>query len=71
CDMIKMGVDKARLLEPLEIGRASVIQKALVIGGGIAGMTSAANLAQQGFETHLVEKEQELGGVLRSLDRLS
>jgi heterodisulfide reductase subunit A len=70
-DMIKMGVDKARLLQPLEITHAPVIQKALVIGGGIAGMTAAANLAQQGYETHLVEKEPELGGMLRRLGRLA
>ncbi|KPK48219.1 MAG: hypothetical protein AMJ77_00505 [Dehalococcoidia bacterium SM23_28_2] len=70
-DMIRMGVDKARLLQPLEIGRAPVTQKALVVGGGIAGMTAAANLAQQGYETHLVEKEEELGGMLRRLERLS
>jgi len=70
-EMIKMGVDKARLLQPLEVGRAPVVQKALVIGGGVAGMTAAANLAQQGYETHLVEKEPELGGMLRRLGRLS
>jgi heterodisulfide reductase subunit A len=70
-EMIKMGVDKARLLQPLEMGRAPVVQKALVIGGGIAGMTAAANLAQQAYETHLVEKEPELGGMLRRLGRLS
>jgi heterodisulfide reductase subunit A len=70
-DMIRMGVDRARLLEPLEIRHAPVIQKALVIGGGVAGMTAAANLAQQGYETHLVEKEQKLGGMLRSLGWLS
>jgi len=60
-DMIRMGVDRARLLQPLETRHAAVVQKALVIGGGIAGMTAAANLAQQGYNTHLVEKEQELG----------
>jgi heterodisulfide reductase subunit A len=70
-DMIKMGVDKARLLQPLEITHAPVVQKALVIGGGIAGMSAAANLAQQGYETHLVEKETELGGMLRRLGRLA
>jgi heterodisulfide reductase subunit A len=70
-DMIKMGVDKARLLQPLEIGHAPVVQKALVIGGGIAGMSAAANLARQNYETHLVEKEPELGGMLRRLGRLS
>jgi len=70
-DMIRMGVDKARLLVPLDISHQPVIQKALVIGGGIAGMAAAANLACQGYETHLVEKEPELGGVLRQLDELA
>ena len=70
-DMIRMGVDRARLLQPLEIHEAPVAQRALVIGGGIAGMTAAANLSQQGYATHLVEKEKELGGMLRRLGRLS
>jgi len=69
-DMVRMGVEKARRLQPLEPRPQPIIQKALVIGGGIAGMTAAANLARQGFETHLVEREQELGGVLRMLDEL-
>ncbi|GAG30890.1 unnamed protein product, partial [marine sediment metagenome] len=70
-DMIRMGVDRARLLQPLEIHEAPVVQRALVIGGGIAGMTAAANLSQQGYNTHLVEKEKELGGMLRRLGRLA
>ncbi len=70
-DMVKMGVDKARLLTPLEPTKEPMIQVALVIGGGIAGMVAAANLAHQGFETHLVEREPELGGLLRQLDELS
>ncbi len=69
-DMVRMGVEKARLLQPLEPRPQPVIQKALVIGGGVAGMAAAANLARQGFETHLVEREQELGGNLRRLDTL-
>jgi heterodisulfide reductase subunit A len=69
-DMVRMGVEKARRLEPLEPRTQPVVQRALVIGGGIAGMTAAANLARQGFETHLVEREPELGGTLRLLDRL-
>ena len=70
-DMTTMGVEKARLLEPLEISQQPVTQRALVVGGGIAGMTAAANLAQRGFDTHLVEREPELGGMLRSLDQIS
>ncbi|MDR7415451.1 MAG: FAD-dependent oxidoreductase [Armatimonadota bacterium] len=69
-DMVRMGVEKARRLQPLEPRTQPVVQRALVIGGGIAGMTAAANLARQGFETHLVEREPELGGTLRHLDTL-
>ncbi|MFQ5898849.1 MAG: hydrogenase iron-sulfur subunit [Candidatus Methylomirabilia bacterium] len=70
-DMVAMGVEKARRLEPLTTTRSPVIQRALVVGGGIAGMTAAAALARQGYETHLVEKEQKLGGLLRYLDELA
>ena len=70
-DMVAMGVEKARRLEPLTMTRTPVIQRALVIGGGIAGMTAATVLARQGYETHLVEKEEKLGGLLRYLDELA
>jgi heterodisulfide reductase subunit A len=68
--LIRMGVAKARLLEPLEEIESKVIPSSLVIGGGIAGMGAALNLANQGFEVHLVEKEAELGGMLSSLHKL-
>ncbi len=70
-DMVKMGVEKAMLLVPLETSKQPMVQTALVIGGGIAGMVAAANLAKQGHDTHLVEREPELGGLLRHLDELS
>lgn len=70
-DMVKMGVEKAVRLVPLEISRQPMVQVALVVGGGVAGMVAASNLAQQGYETHLVEREPELGGLLRRLDELS
>lgn len=69
-DMVRMGVEKARRLQPLEPRSQPIVQRALVVGGGIAGMTAAANLARQGFETHLVEREPVLGGTLRHLDTL-
>jgi heterodisulfide reductase subunit A len=47
------------------------VQRALVVGGGIAGITCAANLAKQGFETHLVERQPTLGGLARSLDEIA
>ncbi|HEY43141.1 MAG TPA: CoB--CoM heterodisulfide reductase iron-sulfur subunit A family protein, partial [Anaerolineae bacterium] len=68
--LVKMGVAKACLLEPQQEAESEVIPKALVIGGGIAGMTAALNLACQGFPVHLVEKETQLGGRLLHLNRL-
>ncbi|MFB6354791.1 MAG: hydrogenase iron-sulfur subunit, partial [Halobacteriales archaeon] len=69
-DMVKMAVDKASFLTPLEKIEQPIEQRALVVGGGIAGMTAATSLAQQGNETHLVEREPELGGMLRDLHTL-
>ena len=69
-DLIRMGVAKARLLEPLEEIEMKVAPSALVIGGGVVGMEAALNLANQGFDVHLVEKEPELGGTLRSINKL-
>jgi len=61
-DLVRMAVSKAAFLEP--IGRLSleITQRALVIGGGIAGMNAAMNVADQGFETYLVERSDVLGG---------
>ena len=68
-DLVRMAVAKASRLQPLEEIKIGVSQQALVIGGGIAGMTAALDLAEQGFSVHLVEKEKELGGNARHLDR--
>lgn len=64
-DLVRMAVAKSMFLEPLHELPFSVQQNALVIGGGAAGMTAALNLADQGFATHLVEQEAELGGQAR------
>jgi heterodisulfide reductase subunit A len=64
-DLVKMAVAKAALLTPLKRVELDVIQKALVIGGGIAGMVTSLSLARQGFEVVLVEKEPVLGGNAR------
>ena len=69
-DLIRMSVYKAALLEPLERIKVSVNQSAIVIGGGISGMTAALNLGNQGFEVSLIEKEPELGGLLKSLNKV-
>lgn len=69
-DLVRMGVARAGLLEPREEERIEVEPKALVIGGGISGMTSALSLANHGFPVYLVEKEGELGGFIRNLYNL-
>jgi heterodisulfide reductase subunit A len=70
-DMVSMAVEKARRLEPLEISELPLTQSALIIGGGIAGMTAALALDDQGFETHLVEQNDHLGGLLTEIDEIS
>ena len=66
-DLVKMAVAKAGLLEPLTEPTVEINQAALVIGGGIAGMTAAKNLADQGYRTYLIEKSGNLGGQARYL----
>ncbi len=66
-ELLKMKVAKARLIQPLKEIEIPVHNKALVIGGGIAGMNAALEIARQGFECYLVEKGEELGGNLKNL----
>jgi len=66
-DIIRMSVARASLLEPLQEFDLPVNKSALVVGGGIAGMTCALSIADQGHEVHLVEKERNLGGTARKL----
>jgi len=68
-DLVRMAVAKARRIHPLPENVVPVTPRALVIGGGIAGMTAALNLAQQGYEVHLVEKEAHLGGQARLIHK--
>jgi heterodisulfide reductase subunit A-like polyferredoxin len=62
-DLIRMAVARVATLGPLHDKRITVIDKALVIGGGVAGMTAARGLADQGYHVTLVEKETVLGGL--------
>mgnify|MGYP005837557737 CR=1 FL=1 len=66
-DLVRMAVAKVKQHEPLHLHPVPVVQKALVIGGGIAGMTASLALAERGYETFLVEREDTLGGNLRRL----
>ena len=68
-DLVRMAVAKARLLEPLEAEKVAVDNKALVIGGGVAGIQSALDLADMGFKTYLVEKQPTIGGRMAQLDK--
>jgi len=69
--LIRMSVARVAALEPLHTVPVGIERSALVIGGGPAGMTTALSLADQGFPVHLVEREAELGGNLRSVFYLS
>jgi len=69
-DLIRMGVAKAALLEPQEPIMSDVHLRALIIGGGIAGMTATLALANRGYEVVLVEKQEALGGMLNRLNKL-
>ncbi|MGE5593823.1 MAG: FAD-dependent oxidoreductase [Betaproteobacteria bacterium] len=66
-DLVRAAVARAALLEPLERVPIQVEQSALVIGGGLAGMIAALDLADQGFKAYLVEACAELGGHLRDI----
>jgi heterodisulfide reductase subunit A len=66
-DIVRMSVARTSLLQPLEEFRLPVDKRALVVGGGVAGMTSALSLADQGFEVYLVERDKELGGLARRI----
>jgi heterodisulfide reductase subunit A len=66
-DLVRMAVAKVRLLEPLQRRKVEVNHSALVIGGGLSGMSAALEIAEQGYEVHLVEKEKQLGGNLQRI----
>jgi len=68
-DLIKMAVAKARLLRPLQTIEVPVTNKALVVGGGIAGMNAALDLAEMGFKVYLLEKGESIGGHMAQLDK--
>ena len=66
-DIIRMSLARSRHLEPLTEIDLSVDKRALVVGGGIAGMTCALSIARQGHEVHLLEKDKNLGGTARKI----
>jgi heterodisulfide reductase subunit A-like polyferredoxin len=66
-DLVRMAVARAAQLTPLHQQLAEVNRKALIIGGGLAGMTAAKNLSRQGYESVIVERQSDLGGNLKRL----
>ncbi len=68
-ELIRMAVAKARFLRPLETLEVPVTNKALVVGGGIAGMNAALDLAEMGFKVYLLEKGESIGGHMAQLDK--
>jgi len=63
-ELIRMGVAKAALLEPLDEKEVEVEPSAMVIGAGVSGMTAALSIAKHGFRVYLIEKKPEVGGML-------
>ncbi|MFX1593637.1 MAG: 4Fe-4S binding protein, partial [Promethearchaeota archaeon] len=69
-DLLRMAVAKARLIKPQSEEKLQITPTALIIGGGVSGMTAALEIANQGFKAYLVEKEEKLGGNLNNLSIL-
>lgn len=68
-DLTAAAVAKTRFMTPLDMIEVPVTQKALVIGGGVAGISTSLDLAEQGIDTILVEKEPTIGGVMAQLNK--
>ena len=68
-ELIKAGIARARLLEDVPTMTVPVEPSALVVGGGIAGLSAAVDLADSGFKVYLVERNTTIGGRMSQLDR--
>ena len=68
-DLTAAAVAKARFLTPLEMTKVPVTKRAMVIGAGVADISAALDLADQGIETLLVEREPTIGGVMAQLNK--
>lgn len=68
-DLVKMAVARARLLTSQVELEVPVIQKTLVIGGGVAGIQAALDLADAGYQVYLVEKQPSIGGIMAQIDK--
>jgi len=68
-DLVKMAISRSRLLRPLKEETLSLTKKTLIIGGGVAGIQAALDMADNGFDVVLVEKAPSIGGTMAQLDK--
>jgi len=68
-DIVKASVARAKFLRPQTEADLPVLKEVLVIGGGVSGIQSALDLADAGYQVHLVEKEPSIGGLMAALDK--
>ena len=68
-DLVRMGVSKVLRNKPLQILNIPITKKAMVIGGGIAGMQAALDIAEAGYPVMVVEREASIGGKMTQLDK--
>jgi heterodisulfide reductase subunit A len=68
-DAIRSAVARAAVLEIIQIKEVDITKKALIIGGGVAGLSAGIDLAEEGFEVYLVETQPTIGGKMAKLDR--
>jgi heterodisulfide reductase subunit A len=68
-DLVRSAVARARVLEPQIESEVPVTKRALVVGGGVAGIQSALDLADAGHQVYLVEKDPSIGGIMAALDK--
>ena len=68
-DLVKMAVSRVQLLEPLTEEIFPLTKRTLIIGGGVAGIQAALDLADNGFEVIMVEKKPSIGGVMAQIDK--
>ena len=67
--LVRSGIERSKLLEDIPIKTVPVEPSVLIVGGGIAGMNAALDLANQGLKIYLVEKNTTIGGRMAQLDR--
>ena len=68
-DLVRMAVNRVRLLEPLLEDTIPLTKRTLVIGGGVAGIQAALDLADNGYDVVMVEKRPTIGGMMAQLDK--